>query len=407
MKKYGIVGLFLVVPLAYLFISWIAAQELGYYFLFVTDPEYAYLLNGLNILNLAPPDHVMGPGTPLHLFCALITQIVYWLRGASELAVDVLQNPDIYLFYINHSIIVLISIILFFTGYVTYKSFNNHLFSGIFVQFIVLSSWLTIDLSRRIMVESLVIPGVLLLLLMLFRYANMTSEARLNSSKKYLIGFSLLIGFISATKFVYVPIAIIPFILLKGFKQKFLLILFSIVSFFIFGFAVFYRWDYFFGWYWNNFIHSGTYGAGEQSIIDAELFVKNLKSLFSSDSFLLPSFILVSLGVLLYHLPILKIKQKDDVYYKLLLGMYVCMLVMIVLVSKQFKYYYFITGLMLQIPALLMIFHIYTRKLNKKKAFLFSLPFVIFIGYYIFDNAIIYPKEHHNFIAKRNAYLES
>ena len=46
------------------------------------DPEYAYLLNSLNLLEMSVPGHFDHPGTPLQEFGALVL-LVQWLAGGA------------------------------------------------------------------------------------------------------------------------------------------------------------------------------------------------------------------------------------------------------------------------------------------------------------------------------------
>lgn len=67
------------------------------------DPEYAYLLNSLNLLELSVPGHFDHPGTPLQEFGALAVLLQWLLGGAGPagLAESVLRDPERYLAGIN------------------------------------------------------------------------------------------------------------------------------------------------------------------------------------------------------------------------------------------------------------------------------------------------------------------
>jgi|GEM_PF-2070114 hypothetical protein len=404
--KYSKIILFFILPIIFLYLGLIVSSEIGAYHLFTSDPEYAYLLNGLNILNFHFPDHVMGPGTPLQLYCAIVIQIVHLFRGNTSLNVDVLQNPDLYLYYINLSIIVLTSIVIFFTGYFVYKSSNNNYFTGLFIQLTAFSSWLTYDLMRRIMVENLVFIGVLILIVLIFKYLKYSSDKD-KLFDKYVIWFSVVIGFIAATKLMYLSIAIIPFILINGYKKKAMYVLLSIVSFFIFGFAIINRWNAFYSWYWDNFIHSGQYGNGESTIIDPNVFINNLTLIFTSDCIFLKSFIFILISIIIYHLPILKVKQKNDNYYKALIGIFISNVIMILLVAKQFKYYYMITAILLQIPAILLIFLIFSRNLTTRLKLIIFSPIILFFLYFIYNGTKHSIIDRPWFEERKKQYLKS
>ncbi|HPR60421.1 MAG TPA: hypothetical protein PLF35_05725, partial [Prolixibacteraceae bacterium] len=63
------------------------------------DPEYPYLINGLNcaLLKFNRIGHFDHPGTPLQLFCGLTIRIVHVFAGKGAIAVDVISRPDFYL----------------------------------------------------------------------------------------------------------------------------------------------------------------------------------------------------------------------------------------------------------------------------------------------------------------------
>ncbi len=402
----GKIALFLILPIVFLYIGLFVSSEIGAYHLFTCDSEYAFLLNGLNLLNFSLPYVVTGPATPLQVYCAVIISIIHLFRLGTPLNIDVLQNPEVYLHGINFSIILLTSIVLFFTGYCVYKSFNKNIFSGLFIQLAVFSSWLMYDFMRRIMVENLIIIGVLILIILIFKYIHYM-PVKEKVIDKYVVWFSITIGFIAATKLMYLPIAIIPFLLLDGYKKKSAYVLLSIFSFCVFGFAIFNRWNAFFYWYWDNFVHSGQYGVGNKTIIDINTFKNNFTYIFFSDSVFFKLFLLNTVSVIIYHLPVLKVKQKNDKLYKAMLGIYLTTIIMILLVAKQFKYYYMITVLLLQIPALLLAIHIFSRNLLKKWKYIIFSPIVIFVFILVVNESSRSFKEHNSLINKRNKYLEA
>ena len=62
-----------VIP-AGLFLSSIFLHAIAgsYYLSGIFDPEYVYLLNSLNLLNIQPPSHTDHPGTTLQIFGAIV-----------------------------------------------------------------------------------------------------------------------------------------------------------------------------------------------------------------------------------------------------------------------------------------------------------------------------------------------
>ena len=72
---------------------------------FGADPDFPYLLNGLNILTLHAPGHYDHPGTTVQIFAALVI-LPAWLlslpvHGTMALKTSVLSQPQYYLHIIN------------------------------------------------------------------------------------------------------------------------------------------------------------------------------------------------------------------------------------------------------------------------------------------------------------------
>jgi len=406
MKKIKILVL-LILPIVLFYIGMLYKSEVGLYHLFITDPEYAYLLNGLNILHFYPPYQVNGPGTPLQFFCALITGIVHLFRNQDTLMVDVIKNPDIYLEIINTSLIATSAIALFAIGYTIFLA-SKSVFTGAFFQLMPFVSWQLIDILKHIMVENFVVIGVIVLIAVVFIYIYNPGETYKDKFiDKYVIWFSVIIGFITANKLMYLPIAIIPFLLLEGYKRKITFTLLSAVTFSVFSFPIFIYWVSFRDWYLNNLIHSGFYGSGATTFIDIASFRSNIRSVFYSDHFYHKAFAVVFLGSIIYHLPFLKRKIKNDNTYKALLGVLITMIIMSILVAKQFKYYYMSTALLLSIPGLYFVFSIYTRGFSKKVKMITSIPLFIFIAYNAYQETRVMFDVHQANVRKKELYLNT
>jgi hypothetical protein len=399
------VYLFLILPALFFYLSIFFKNEMGFYHLFGTDAEYAYLFNGLNLCYLNFPFHVQGPGTPLHIFSAIIMTVVHLFRNQGSLIDDVMKNPDVYLTALHASLTGFTAILLFILGFTTYKISKN-VIAGLFIQLIPYSSWLIFDLMRRYMLENLIIADVLGLLIILFIFINSPVPDK-HKVRKYVILFSLAIGLIGATKLMYLPIAIIPFLVIPGYKNKGLYVLFSILAFAILAFAIFHDWATFINWHLKNFLHSGQYGKGDASIANVQVFMDNLKTILHTDGVFKILFLLMLGGIVLYHIPFLKVKVKDDLKYYALIGIVICMGVMTALVSKQLKYYYMITVLVLKIPGAYLLFDIYTRPIKKLSKLLVSLPLVAYFLFVCYRETMVIYSQHDKSIQRREYYMEA
>jgi hypothetical protein len=392
-------------PLLLIITGFYLKSEIGFFHLFSTDPVYAYIFDGLNICNLTFPFLVQGPGTPLSLLSALVIEIVHLIRQQDTLIADVLRNPDIYLSAINSILTILQGFFLFLMGFWVFKSTKN-IFVSAFLQLTPFVSWIFIDLMRPIMVENLILIGVLCLIALVITFISEENNLKRKVIDKYIILFSIIIGFVAATKLMYLPIAIIPFLLIQGFKKKGIYILFLIIAFALFAFPIFNSWVTFRTYYVDNFMHSGVYGTGPKTIVDIHTFIANLYNIYSSSRFYIISLILITVGIIVYWFPILKIKQKEDKEYRTLIGIFITMLVMTLLVAKQYKFYYLTTALLLVIPGYYFLYTIYTRNLSTKSKVIIIIPCIILIALNCYSEVNMRLSWHSGNLQKKENYLQ-
>ena len=87
-----------VLPIGYMVMAfWVRAQGGPAWLWFNLDPDYFYLLDALNILNLTTPGHVYHPGTTVQWLAALILKISHPASSSDALTGLVLADPEAYL----------------------------------------------------------------------------------------------------------------------------------------------------------------------------------------------------------------------------------------------------------------------------------------------------------------------
>src|SRR3989339_1738006 len=117
---------FVVVPLMLFVLMLFRVAEIHFYFQGWYDPVYAYLTNGLTFaLGSNDIGHTDHPGTPLQLFIALLITIVGWIRGANDLATDVLTHPESYLRIVTIALIAINCTMLWMLGLFAHKKLQN------------------------------------------------------------------------------------------------------------------------------------------------------------------------------------------------------------------------------------------------------------------------------------------
>lgn len=368
MKKLNIIIL-LFFPILYLIITIIFLSNTPSFVINV-DPEYCYLFNGLNLANFHLPWHIDHPGSPLQEFSAIIIWIVHLFNLSTSLIKDFLLNPEKFLTVIKISIDIVNSAALFIVGYFILK-FSKNIFSAIFIQTAPFLSGTILLISNRLIVENFLIFIGLLLILLVYIFLHEKKYLE-NKIDVYIWLFALTIGLGIATKITFAPLFIVPFFLLNGFKKKFFYSLITLISFFVFAFPVIDRMDYFFNWIGALFVHSGVYGQGESNIINGNEFYNNLITMITHEKVLPFVIVILLITNLLYFIPFLKLKTINDYYYKALLAITLAIILTILIVAKQLKYYYLSPSLLLMAFGLYLTVKILSRKfnfLNKKIVF--------------------------------------
>lgn len=376
--------LLLILPIFLVILSFIQRSERTNYHMYDTDPEYSYLFNGMNICNLASPAHVQGPGTPSQVVAALVIKVVHVFRPTSDtLNVDVMKNPDVYCKAINIFSFLLLAGALLFAGVAT-SSATGSVIAGMFIQLIPFTKWILLDLNSRIMVESMVIIGVVLLIPVVLLFVYGKNDGSKAWTDRFIIAISILIGFIASSKLVYVPIALVPFFVIGSTRRKTAYVVYSILAFFLFSFSIWFYWVPFRDWYITNFFHSGMYGAGQATIIDPGIFKANMKEIFLNDPFYLVTFLATGLTVLLWFIPALKLKKQKDSEFQVLLGIFLTILVLTLLASKQYKNYYLTVNYLLMVPAWFFILKIVSRTIKPVPFQIFRIAVFIVVAIFVY-----------------------
>ncbi|MEI6694481.1 MAG: hypothetical protein WCO13_00325 [Bacteroidota bacterium] len=376
------------------------------YSMFSVDPDYCYLFNGLNLAHHNFPWHIDHPGTPLQLISAIVIRLVHLIRN-DTLDMDLFKNPELYINAINYTIIYLQAIVLFFTGLIVFR-FTKDLFTALFIQISPLAAF-SLMIQNRIIVEQMELIASLLLISAVFWYLyTQKIEQYRYYFTKYVVVFSIIIGFGIANKILFIPLFFIPFILLPNLKQKLSFTVLSVISFSIFAFPIFYRWREFYYWIKKLFIYSGQYGGGAKNIVDKHVFMSNIAEVFHS-GFLFPIVVVISLvACIVYQIPRIKIRFRNPLLYKALLGCTLATLMLIVITCKQYKYVYLVPVLLLMVFELYLILAIFMHDivvLSKKYIKLTAL-LLFCMAIYGFDLHKIHPYSQSN-IEWHQRFLES
>jgi hypothetical protein len=376
-------------------------MEYSYYYMSVYDPAYAYLFNGLNFANFKFVTGLTGhPGIPLQVLISIIIRITYLFRDNGEIVNDVLLNPELYLNNISLVLVTINTFIIFLAGYLINRWFKN-LALAILIQLSVFFSRAAMFFASIVMAEPMLISAELIIILYIFKYLRGNDEKALS---KYSIIFGVISGFGLAVKVVFFPVVLVPFLLIKGIKNRARFILAAGVAFLVFILPAMNRFERFVLWIKRLIIYTGKYGTGEPSVINAKTFIQNLSGIFSDDHVftIIYAFIVIAVGLYL-SARFRKILRKNK-YYRLLVIIFVSVTVQILIVAKHYSFHYMIPANILTATSIFLIISIVTDLGIIPFAFIKTriLPFaVILSGFLLILRLIINYDFSHNLINPR------
>jgi hypothetical protein len=230
------------------------------------DPEYAYLFNSLNIVNLTSPDHNDHPGVPLQLLGAAIILGLSAVRGVYTNGFhaidDVLTHPVMYLRTMNVVIACLVGSASFFLGRRIFDRTGKAIIAltgqaFIFMSFAMLSSLTRVCPEPLLMAEALFLAGLL---------TPFAFEADQSSSTKQpavLVGITL--GLALTTKITSVPL-LLTIGLLRNTRDRVLCLAAMAGTTGVLIFPIRHRLEHMMSWFVAVATHRGQYGTGELGI---------------------------------------------------------------------------------------------------------------------------------------------
>jgi hypothetical protein len=253
-KQYNVL-IFLFIPVIFLLNASILHYYHGIFFLSSVDPEYFYLYNGIALGsgNLSV-QYIAHPGTPLQFLIAASSRIIS-LFQPEDYVKDFVDDPEKYIHAANLFMNVLIAFSLFICGICT-KKYSGSYFSGLLFQLSPFGNSSLLGISGRLIPESIMIIPLLFIGLMIIKYIY--DENKTTGYFNDIVLYGIIIGFGIACKLSFIPVILIPLVLLQvSLKQKIKLILYTILSFAIFAYPVVFNFDEFWQWVSGIFTHSG------------------------------------------------------------------------------------------------------------------------------------------------------
>jgi hypothetical protein len=343
-----------------------------------SDPEYVYLLNAANLAGLKGVGHIDHPGTPVQVLGAVTIRVVHFFNFSPGIDwhTDVLRRPEYYLKAINIVMIVLNVLMLLTLGMFTYFLAKNFWLS-IWLQ---LSPFFSITLLEfglpRVTPEPLLFFSSSLMMAVLVFVLIHPGHLTTPGKKVIMIFiFGVIIGFGTACKITFIPLVVIPLILLSKIKNKILFLFAAVISFVIFTLPIIRMYPRFFDWIFNLFTHSGHYGGGAAKLVSTQKYFKNIKILLAGNPFF--SIILVlALAIVVITVLVPRLRQTHcaAIHFKLLAAVAAAQVTGLLMVAKHSAHHYLLPVLNLSGMAFFLIFLYFKRNGRIKEAPTYHTP---------------------------------
>lgn len=314
-KKVVTALLLMIIPIGIIITAFALRHNAGPFWLgFNYDPDYAYLMNALNLVEGKDIGHYDHPGTPVQMFGALSIRIIYRLNPnhQSTIAADVIKNPELYLWTINTIIVIITAGLAAYIGWLLYTLTGSVWLSLIGQSVPFFDPSILANSLTKVAPEALLLPEVMLIIILLLHLYK--KRAAINAIVTPIL-FGIIVGLGLATKLTFLPIILLPLPLFnKG--RFFVLYVVSLVgSFYIFTLPIVSHYGEFFGWVKRLSTNAGRHGDAGSQLVRLEAFKNNLLRI--NDTFPYLGFlILLAIGVIVVGLWSRK-RAKDFAYFEL------------------------------------------------------------------------------------------
>jgi hypothetical protein len=261
-----LVAAILVLPAAVFLAVWSAVLSVkGPYWLGSNlDPDYVYLMNGLNVFSGFAPGQADHPGTTLQALIAGVIGLAHAWTGSGSVADDVLGRPEHYLLLSSIALLVLFALGLAWAGLATLRATGSAA-AAVAVQAIP-------ALASRVLSQIVCVKPDALVLALAAALVAVTVSALATDREPGMpraLAFGGVIGLLACTKIIAAPLALVPLLLLRGAAARLAFVLAAAVAFAV-AFAPAYSMAEVFGSFLLGIAtHSGSYGSGARSLFDA------------------------------------------------------------------------------------------------------------------------------------------
>lgn len=272
---------FLALPLIFLTAAVLFAGVIGpFYLSYNYDPEYIYLLNGVNLANLQSSELFHHPGTPLQLALALEIRLANLGVSAPQTAVHVIAHSESYLSVASMVIVFAYTVAMAWVG-LAVATRTGSAVSGYLVQatpFLLGDNFLFL---LRVGPETVLLGLTLAMVPILLR---MNDPGRSSVWRhRMLLSFLLATGL--CVKITFLPVVVAVVLLKRGWKERLYLAASILVWCLVWTIPIADKYPTFFGWLWGLAAKRGQYGLGPSGFMTLESFLSGLETLLWKHKF--------------------------------------------------------------------------------------------------------------------------
>jgi hypothetical protein len=302
---------------------------------FGNDPEYAYLMNGINIGMLKPIGHTDNPGTTVQLYSAIVLRCAYLAQPDKNEGFQkyMLRNADRYIELERKGLILLNSLTMLLLGIISWALLRNIWLSLLLQIMPFTSANLTEHVFTKVSPEPVLLMATAAFVLLVITYY--VYEKR--EGKRFAILFALAAGFGLATKATFLPLILIPLLLLgnrmlmKQFLRYFLLF------FLLFTLPAVPQYPHMAKWFVMLFAHTGTYGEGGLGVINMAQYLNDLvKICFNNPVLSITLLVAALINISALIKSSFKSEFKNNLLFRIITALSAAQLTGILMVAKHY-----------------------------------------------------------------------
>ena len=297
------------------------------------DPEFPYLINGLNCATLKFNyiGHYDHPGTPFQVFNGIVIRLTHLVSGKGNIVQDVFARPEHYMNAISNSMLFVQVLLIFAVGFVGFKRKIPFwqiaiLQASCFFNDVLIWFFNRANPDRFFMITFL----IFILIYLKHGYEN-------RSLRKFAIWSGVAMALGLATKINYLPLLILPLLYIDTNKNRLIYVGSCIVSFFIFIAPIINKFNDFFRFLTGIFKHDELYGGGQANILNVQKMMNSTVEIFKGNPEL---YVLIITLIAMAFIAFRKRKEGMNGFMLLFAGFLVIIVVQMLMVSKHYKNYY-------------------------------------------------------------------